>query len=128
MGAGQGPVGVQGAKPPEALRISSFLHSENQLFLVSNCMCFEQLKCSPSQSAALNNDHAPEKHNLISHSKQEEKKPLRSYQFSRSLGDICFCCLPNSHVQKSLKSFDTSLVNKHKLKKNVSGCCQIVAF
>ena len=41
-------------------------------------MGFEQLKYSPPQSAA-SQQQSPEKHKLISHSKQENKKPLRSY-------------------------------------------------
>ena len=48
-------------------------------------MGFEQLKYSPPQSAALQRQ-SPGKHKLISHSnsKQEDKKPLRSYQFGSS--------------------------------------------
>ena len=46
-------------------------------------MGFEQLKYSPWQSAA-SQQQSPEKHKLIPHSKQEDKKPLRSYHFSSS--------------------------------------------
>ena len=46
-------------------------------------MSFERLKYSPGQSAA-SQEQSPEKHKLISHSKQEDKKPLRSYQFGSS--------------------------------------------
>ena len=48
-------------------------------------MGFEQLKYSPPQSAA-SQQQSMEKHKLISHSKQEDKTPLRSYQFG-SLAD-----------------------------------------
>ena len=40
-------------------------------------MGFEQLKYSPPQSAT-SQQRSPEKHKLISHSKQEDKKPQRS--------------------------------------------------
>ena len=39
-------------------------------------MGFEQLKYSPPQSAA-SQQQPPEKHKLIPHSKPEDKKPLR---------------------------------------------------
>ena len=66
-------------------------------------MGFEQLKYSPQQSLAWQ-QQSPEKHKLTSHSKQEDKNPLRSYQFSSSEDHlvICVCCSSNSHVQKSL--------------------------
>ena len=53
-------------------------------------MGFEQLKYSPPQSAA-SQQQSPEKHKLISHSKQEDKKPLRSYQFGSSAEHIEKC-------------------------------------
>ena len=64
-------------------------------------MGFEQLKNSSPQSVA-SQQQSTEKHKLISHSKQEDKKPLRSLQFSSSADHlvICVCCSPNSHVQK----------------------------
>ena len=64
-------------------------------------MGFEQLKYSPPQSAA-SQQQSPEKHKLISHSKQEGKKPLRSYQFGSSADHLvmCVCCSSNSNVQK----------------------------
>ena len=40
-------------------------------------MGFEQLRFSPSQSAA-SQQQSPEKHKLISYSKQEDKKPSGS--------------------------------------------------
>ena len=46
-------------------------------------MGFEQLKYSPRQSAA-SQQQLPEKHKLISYSKQEDKTPLRGYQFGSS--------------------------------------------
>ena len=70
-------------------------------------MGFEQLEYSPPQSAA-SQQQSPEKHKLISHSKQEDKKALRSLQFSSSadhLVILCVCCLLSSHVQeKPLKA------------------------
>ena len=67
------PVGVQGAKPLKRCEISRCSTLKTNFFLVPNCMGFEQLKYSHPQQS-------PEKHKLISHSKQEDKKPLRSYQ------------------------------------------------
>ena len=64
-------------------------------------MGFEQLKYSPPQSATLQ----PEKHKLISHSKQEDKKPLRSYQFSSSADHLViyvFAVRPIPMFRKSL--------------------------
>ena len=46
-------------------------------------MGFEQFKYFLRQSAA-SQQQSPEKHKLISHSKQKDKKPLRSYQFGSS--------------------------------------------
>ena len=64
-------------------------------------MGFEQLKYSPPQSAA-SQQQPPKKHKLIFQSKQEDKKPLRSYQFSSSADHLVIyvCCSHNSHVQK----------------------------
>ena len=64
-------------------------------------MGFEQLKYFSPQSAA-SQQQSPEKHKLISLLKQEDKKPLRSVQFSSSADHlvICVCCSPNSRVQK----------------------------
>ena len=53
-------------------------------------MGFEQLKYSPLQSAA-SQQQSPEKHKLISHSKQEDKKPVRSYQFGSSADHLVIC-------------------------------------
>ena len=53
-------------------------------------MGFEQLKYSPPQSAA-SQQQSPKKHKLISHSKQEDKKPLRSYQFGSSADHLVIC-------------------------------------
>ena len=73
MGPGQDPGGVQGGKPLKLREFCRFSTLKTNFFLVPNCMGFEQLKYSPPQQS-------PEKHKLISHSKQEDK-PLRSYQF-----------------------------------------------
>ena len=67
-------------------------------------MGFAQLKYSPPQSAT-SQQQSPEKHKLISHSKQEDKKPLRSLQFSSSadhLGTYVFAVLPIIMFRKSL--------------------------
>ena len=62
-------------------------------------MGFEQLKYSPPQQS-------PEKHKLISHSKQEDnfKKPLRSYQFGSSADHLVVYvfaqCSSSSNVKK----------------------------
>ena len=67
-------------------------------------MGFEQLKYSPPQSAA-SQQQSPEKHKLISHSKQEDKKPLRSYQFSSSADHLViyvFAVRPILMFRKSL--------------------------
>ena len=84
-------------------------------------MGFEQLKYSPPQSAA-SQQQLPKKHKLISHSKQEDKKHLRRNQFSSladHLGIYVFAVRPILMSRKSIKSFDGSPVNKHKLKKKV---------
>ena len=78
-------------------------------------MGFEQLKYSSPQSVA-SQQQSPEKHKLISNLKQEDKKPLRSLQFSRSLGDMCLLFAQFSCAEQAFKSFDWSPVNKHKLK------------
>ena len=80
-------------------------------------MGFEQLKYSPPQSAA-SQQQSPGKHKLISHSnsKQEDKKPLRSYQFGssadhlviyvfavRTKKELKFHC--NTHLDKILAAF-----------------------
>ena len=70
-------LGVGGlVRPPVGPNFCRFSTLKNNFFLVPNCMGFEQLKYSPPQQS-------PEKHKLISHSKQD-KKPLRSYQFGSS--------------------------------------------
>ena len=53
-------------------------------------MGFEQLKYSPPQSAA-SQQQSPEKLKLFSHSKQEDKKPLRGYQFGSSAYHLVIC-------------------------------------
>ena len=53
---------------------------KTNFFLVLNCGGFEQSAASQQQS--------PERHKLISHSKQEDKKPLRSYQFGSSVDNL----------------------------------------
>ena len=53
-------------------------------------MGFEQLKYSPPQSAA-SQQQSLEKHKLMSHSKQEDKKPLRSYQLGSSVDHLVIC-------------------------------------
>ena len=67
-------------------------------------MGFEQLNCSPPQSAA-SQQQSPEKHKLISHSKQEDKKPLRSYQLGSSADNLViyvFAVCPVLMFRKSL--------------------------
>ena len=84
-------------------------------------MGFEQLKYSPPQSAA-SQQQSPVKHKLVSHSKREDKKPLRSYQFGSSADHLViyvFAVRPILLFRKAFKSFDGSPVNKHKLKKKV---------
>ena len=76
-------VGVQGAKPLKLREFCRFSTLKTNFFLVPDCMGFEQLKYSQQQS--------PEKHKLISHSKQEDKKPLRSYQFGSSADHSVIC-------------------------------------
>ena len=78
-------------------------------------MGFEELKYSPPQQS-------PEKQKLISHSKQEDKKPLRSYQFGSSADRLVvyvFAVRPVLISEKAFQSFDRSPVNNHKLKKKV---------
>ena len=77
-------------------------------------MGFEQSAASQQQSS--------EKHKLIPHSKQEDKKPLRSYQFGSSADNLViyvFAVRPILMLRKAFKSFDGSPVNKHKLKQKV---------
>ena len=83
-------VGVQGAKPLKLHEFCRFSTLKANFFLVPDCMGFEQLKYSPPQSAA-SQQQSPEKHKLISHSKQEDKKPLRSYQFGSSADHLVIC-------------------------------------
>ena len=45
-------------------------------------MGFEQLKFSPPQSAT-SQQQSPEKHKLISHSRQEDKKPLTYFNYKK---------------------------------------------
>ena len=82
-------------------------------------MGFEQLKYSPPQSAA-SQQKSPERHKLISHSEKEDKKPIRSYQFSSSADHLVihvFAFRPILMFRKAFKSFDASPVIKHKFKK-----------
>ena len=81
-------------------------------------MGFEQLKYSPPQSAA-SQQQSPEKHKLISHSKQKDKKPLRSYQFGSSADHLVIYVFAVRPILMFRKSFDRSPVNKHKLRKKV---------
>ena len=90
VGPGQDPGGVQGAKPLKLREFCRFSTLKTNFFLVPDCMGFEQLKYSPPQSAA-SQQQSPEKHKLISHSKQEDKKPLRSYQFGSSADHLVIC-------------------------------------
>ena len=83
MGPRQDPGGGPGPKPLKVLECCRFSTLKTNFFLVPNCMGFKQLKYSPPQSAA-SQQQSPEKHKLISHSKQKDKKPLRSYQFGSS--------------------------------------------
>ena len=83
-------MGVQGAKPLKLREFCRFSTLKTNFFLVPDCMGFEQLKYSPLQSAA-SQQQSPEKHKLISHSKQEDKKPLRSYQFGSSADHLVIC-------------------------------------
>ena len=76
-------MGVQGRNPLKLREFCRFSTLKINFFLVPNCVGFEQVKYSPPQSAA-SQQQSPEKHKLISHSKQEDKKPLRSYQFGSS--------------------------------------------
>ena len=67
-------------------------------------MGFEWLKYSPGQSAA-SQQQSPEKHKLISHSKQEDKKPLCSYLFGSSADHLViyvFAVRPILMLRKSL--------------------------
>ena len=90
MGPGQAPCGVQEAKPLKIREFCRFSTLKTNFFLVPDCVGFEQLKYSPPQSAA-SRQQSPEKHKLISHSKQEDKKPLRSYQFGSSADHLDIC-------------------------------------
>ena len=83
-------MGVQGAKPLKLLEFCRFSTLKTNFFLVLDCMGFEQLKYSPPQSAA-SQQQSLEKHKLISHSKQEDKKPLCSYQFGSSADHLVIC-------------------------------------
>ena len=83
-------MGVQGAKPLKLCEFCRFSTLKTNFFLVPDCMGIEQLKYSPPQSAA-SQQQSPEKHKLISHSKQEDKKPLRSYQFGCSADHLVIC-------------------------------------
>ena len=91
-------VEVQGAKPLKHREFCRFSTSKTNFFLVPNCMGFEQLKYSPLQQS-------PERHKFISHSKQEDKKPLRSYQFGSSADHLViyvFAVRPVLMFRKSL--------------------------
>ena len=101
MGPGQDPGGDPGGETLKLHEFCRFSTLKTNFFLVPNCMGFEQLKYSLPQSAAPQ-QQSPEKHKLISHSKQEDKKPLRSYQFGSSADHlvICVCCSSNFNVQK----------------------------
>ena len=90
VGPGQDPGGGPGAKPLKLREFCRFSTLKTNFFLVPDCMGFEQLKYSPPQSAA-SQQQSPEKHKLISHSKQEDKKPLRSYQFGSSADHLVVC-------------------------------------
>ena len=70
-------VGVQGEKPLKLCEFCRFSTLKTNFFLVPNSTGFEQLKYSPPQSAT-SKQQSPGKYKLISHSKQEDKKPLRS--------------------------------------------------
>ena len=108
-------MGSRGAKPLKLREFCRFSTLKNNFFLVPDCMGFEELKYSPPQQS-------PEKHKLISHSKQEDKKPLRSYQFGSSADRLVvyvFAVRPVLISEKAFKSFDRSPVNNHKLKKKV---------
>ena len=76
---------------------------KTNFFLVPDCMGFEQLKYSPPQSAA-SQQQSTEKHKLISHSKQEDKKPLRSYQFGSSADHLVICVFAVRCSEKAFKS------------------------
>ena len=78
------------AKPLKLREFCRFSTLKINFFLVLDCMAFEQLKYSPPQSAA-SQQQSPEKHNLIPHLKQEDKKPLRSYQFGSSADHLVIC-------------------------------------
>ena len=103
MGPGQDPGGVQGAKPLKLREFCRFSTLKTNFFLVPDCMGFEQLKYSPPQSAA-SQQQSPEKHKLISHSKQEDKKPLRSYQFGSSADHLVICVFAVRPILMSRKS------------------------
>ena len=90
VGPGQDPGGGPEAKPLKLREFCRFSTLKINFFLVPDCMGFEQLKYSPPQSAA-SQQQSPEKHKLISHSKQEDKKPLRSYQFGSSADHLVIC-------------------------------------
>ena len=99
-----GPQWVQGAKPLKLREFCRFSTLKTNFFLVPDCMGFEQLKYSPPQSAA-SQEQSPEKHKLISHSKQEDKKHLRSYQFGSSADHLVICVFavrPSLMFRKSL--------------------------
>ena len=81
MGPGQDPGGDPGGQNPLKLReFCRFSTLKTNFFLVPYCGGFEQSAASQQQS--------PEKRKLISHSKQEDKKPLRSYQFGSSVDNL----------------------------------------
>ena len=65
------PSGSRGRNPLKLRGFCRFSTLKTNFFLVPNCMGFEQLKYSPPQSAA-SQQQSPEKHKLISHSKQDE--------------------------------------------------------
>ena len=83
-------MGVQGEKTLKLCEFCRFSTLKTNFFLVPDCMGFEQLKYSPPQSAA-SQQQSPEKHKLISHSKQEDMKPLRSYQFGSPADHLVLC-------------------------------------
>ena len=83
-------MGVQGAKPLKLRKFCRFSTLKTNFFLVPDCIGFEQLKYSPPQSAA-SQQQSPEKQKLFSDSKQEDKKPLRSYQFGSSADYLVIC-------------------------------------
>ena len=90
-------VGIQGGNPLKLCEFCRFSTLKTNFFLVPNCAGFKQSAASQQQS--------PEKHKLISRSKQKEKKPLRSYQFGSSADNLVmyvFAIRPILMVRKSL--------------------------